>query len=247
MIPVTVPTLLAHPALPLLAAASGDGTWFDRKVIQQKLVEAILETLGMTFVSGALAIVFGLLLGLALVTTGSRGQHRNRFLYEALSQVVNFGRSMPFIILLVAIIAFTRLVVGTSIGWQAACVPLTVGAIPFYARLVENAIAEVDEGKVEAALMMGATPTQITWGVLVREALPGLISAGTVTFITLLGYSAMAGTVGGGGLGDLAIQYGHNRNWTDVIIITVVIIAVIVAVIQVAGDLLARLVDHRRR
>ena len=121
MIPVTVPALMAHPALPLLAAASGDGTWFDRKVIQQKLVEAILETLGMTFVSGALAIVFGLLLGLALVTTGSRGQHRNRFLYEALSQVVNFGRSMPFIILLVAIIAFTRLVVGTSICWQAAC------------------------------------------------------------------------------------------------------------------------------
>ena len=240
---LTTLTLLAHPALP--AATSGDGTWFERKVIQQKLVTAVLETLGMTFVSGVLAIAFGLLLGLALVTTGTRGQHRNRLVYEGLSQVVNFGRSMPFIILLVAIIAFTRLIVGTSIGWQAACVPLTVGAIPFYARLVENAVAEVDEGKVEAALMMGATPNQITWGVLVREALPGLISAGTVTFITLLGYSAMAGTVGGGGLGDLAIQYGHNRNWTDVIIITVVVIAVIVAIIQVLGDALARLADHR--
>lgn len=229
-----------------LLPAAEDGTWFERKVIQKKLATAILETLGMTFVSGALTIVFGLLLGLALVATGKRGTHRNRVVYEVLSQIVNFGRSMPFIILLVAIIGLTRFLLGTSIGWQAACVPLTVGAIPFYARLVETAINDVDPGKVEAALMMGATPRQITWGVLVREALPTLISSATVTIVTLLGYSAMAGTVGGGGLGDLAIQYGHNRNWGDVIVITVVVIALIVAVIQVVGDALARMCDHRR-
>lgn len=238
-------TALTSPLATGLLAAAEDGTWFERKVIQRKLVSATLETLGMTFVSGALTIIFGLLLGLALVSTGKRGQHRNRAVYEVLSQIVNFGRSMPFIILLVAIMSFTRFLLGTSIGWQAACVPLTVGAIPFYARLVETAIYDVDQGKVEAALMMGASGRQITWGVLVREALPTLISSATVTIVTLLGYSAMAGTVGGGGLGDLAIQYGHNRNWTDVIIITVIVIAVIVAIIQVLGDALARLVDHR--
>ena len=238
-------TALTSPLATGLLAAAEDGTWFERKVIQRKLVSATMETLGMTFVSGALTIVFGLLLGLALVSTGKRGQHRNRTVYEVLSQIVNFGRSMPFIILLVAIMSFTRFLLGTSIGWQAACVPLTVGAIPFYARLVETAIYDVDRGKVEAALMMGASGRQITWGVLVREALPALISSAPVTIVTLLGYSAMAGTVGGGGLGDLAIQYGHNRNWTDVIIITVVVIAVIVAIIQVLGDALARLADHR--
>ena len=133
----------------------------------------------------------------------------------------------------------------TFVSGVLACVPLTIGAIPFYARLVETAINDVDHGKVEAALMMGASGSQITWGVLVREALPTLIQSGTVTIITLLGYSAMAGTVGGGGLGDFAIQYGYNRNMSDVMVIAVVLIAVIVGVIQVVGDMLSRLVDHR--
>lgn len=232
------------PGLSALATSS-DRTWFNNPVIQRKLGTATLQTLEMTFVSGALTVIFGLLLGLALVTTGTRGQHRNRALYEVLSQIVNIGRSMPFIILMVAIVPFTRLVVGTSLGWEAACVPLTIGAIPFYARLVETAVNGVDHGKVEAALMMGASPTQITWGVLVREALPTLIQSATVTLITLLGYSAMAGAVGGGGLGDLAIQYGYQRYETDVMVITVVLILVIVAIIQVVGDMLSRLVDHR--
>ena len=228
------------------AAARGDeDTWFNNPVIERKLGVATLQTLEMTFVSGALTILFGLLLGLALVTTGKRGQHSNRVLHEVLSQEVNIGRSMPFIILMVAIVPFTRLIVGTSLGWQAACVPLTIGAIPFYARLVESAVGGVDHGKVEAALMMGASRLQITWGVLVREALPTLIQAATVTLITLLGYSAMAGAVGGGGLGDLAIQYGYQRYETDVMVITVVLILLIVAIIQVVGDMLSRLVDHR--
>ncbi|WP_273168906.1 methionine ABC transporter permease [Actinomyces israelii] len=229
----------------LASGASSDGTWLNNSIIQRRLWPATLETLEMTGVSGALTVVFGLLLGLALISTGRRGQHPNRVVYEILSQIVNMGRSMPFIILMVAIIPLTRLIVGTSLGWQAACVPLTVGAIPFYARLVETAINDVDHGKVEAALMMGASSNQITWGVLVREALPTLVSSATVTIITLLGYSAMAGTVGGGGLGDLAIQYGYNGFAVDIMVIVVVLIVAIVGVIQVCGDMLSRLVDHR--
>ena len=233
--------------LPLAQAAAvpSSRTWFDNPAIQNKLGYALVETLSMTFVSGAVTVVLGLLLGLALVSTGKRGQFRNPPLYWVLSQIVNIGRSMPFIILIIALISVTRLIVGSSTGWQAVCVPLTIGAIPFYARLVETAINDVDRGKVEAALMMGASDRQIIWGVLVREALPILIQSGTVTIITLLGYSAMAGAVGGGGLGDLAITYGHNSNMVDVVVITVVIIAVIVGIIQLIGDMLSRLVDHR--
>ena len=234
--------------LPLTQAASvssEDGTWFNNTVIQEFLGTSIFETLAMTFVSGTLTIVFGLLLGLTLVTTGQRGQRPNPPLYWVLSQIVNVGRSMPFIILMVALISVTRLIVGSSTGWQAVCVPLTIGAIPFYARLVETAINDVDRGKVEAALMMGASGRQITWGVLVREALPILIQSATVTIITLLGYSAMAGAVGVGGEGDLAIQYGYQRNQVDVMVITVVVIVGIVGIIQLVGDMLSRLVNHR--
>jgi|GEM_PF-4627 len=234
----------SRPGAALLAAKS-DGAWFSNPAITRKLGPAALETFGMLLVSGLITIVVGLFLGLALVTTGARGQHRNRVVYEVLSQVVNIGRSMPFIILMVALIPLTRLLVGTSLGWQAACVPLTIGAIPFYARLVETAINDVDRGKVEAALMMGASGRQITWGVLVREALPILIQSATVTIITLLGYSAMAGAVGGGGVGDLAIQYGYQRNQVDVMVITVVVIVGIVGIIQLVGDMLSRLVNHR--
>ena len=218
--------------LPLAQAAAvpSSRTWFDNPAIQNKLGYALVETLAMTFVSGAITVILGLLLGLALVSTGKRGQFRNPTLYWVLSQIVNIGRSMPFIILMVALIPLTRLLVGTSLGWQAACVPLTIGAIPFYARLVETAINDVDRGKVEAALMMGASGRQITWGVLVREALPILIQSATVTIITLLGYSAMAGAVGGGGVGDLAIQYGYQRNQVDVMVITVVVIVGIVGI-----------------
>jgi len=159
--------------LPLTqAAVPSSRTWFDNPAIQNKLGYALVETLAMTFVSGAITVILGLLLGLALVSTGKRGQFRNPALYWVLSQIVNIGRSMPFIILMVALIPITRMLVGTSLGWQAACVPLTIGAIPFYARLVETAINDVDHGKVEAALMMGASGRQITWGVLVREAPP---------------------------------------------------------------------------
>ncbi|WP_194948842.1 methionine ABC transporter permease [Actinomyces trachealis] len=242
-------SLLSFLSQPLAAwapaVAAADKTWLNNPVIQNKLGPATLETLAMTIVSGVLVIVLGLLLGISLVTTGVRGRHPHPLLYQVLSQLVNIGRSLPFIILLVVMLPLTRMLVGTSLGWQAASVPLTVGAIPFYARMVETALNNVEQGKVEAALMMGASASQITWGVLVREALPVLIQSATVTLITLLGYSAMAGAVGGGGLGDLAIQYGHQRSQPDVIWCTVILILLIVAVIQVVGDLLSRAVDHR--
>ncbi|MDO4243612.1 MAG: methionine ABC transporter permease [Actinomyces sp.] len=237
-------TSLATSALPVIAGADKE-RWLDNKYLTDNVGPAIVETLLMLLVSGSLTIVLGLLLGLALVTTGKRGAHRNWAVYGVLSQVVNLGRSMPFIVLMVAIMSLTRLLVGTSLGWQAACVPLTIGAIPFYARLVETAVNDVDRGKIEAALMMGASTSQITWGVLVREALPVLIQSATVTLIALLGYSAMAGTVGGGGLGNLAVQYGYERNMGDVMVVSVILIVLLVGVIQVLGDLLSRLVDHR--
>ena len=187
---------------------------------------AIDETLYMTFVSGAITVVLGLALGIALVSTGHRGLTRNQAVYQVLSAIVNVGRSMPFLILMIAIIPLTRLLV-------------------FYARLAETALDGVEQGKIEAALMLGASRIQITFGVLVREALPSLIQAATVTLVTLLGYSAMAASIGAGGLGALALQYGYQRYQNDVMILTVIVIVLIVGVIQVVGDMLSRLADHR--
>ena len=241
---LTGPT--ASGALGALPLADRDGRWLGNSVVTSGyLLDATSSTLLMTFLSGFFSVLIGLPLGLALVTTGPRGLHPNRFLNQLLSAVVNVGRSLPFIILLVAIMPFTKLIMHTTLGWQGVVVPLTVGAIPFYARLTESAVGGVEHGKFEAALMMGASGRQVTWGVLVREALPALIQGGTVTLITLIGYSAMAGVVGGGGLGDLAIRYGYQRYMTDVMVMTVVLIVLIVAVIQLVGDMLSRLVDHR--
>ena len=166
-------------------------------------------------------------------------------LYRALSLIVDITRSIPFIILIIALIPFTRFMVGTALGWQATVVALTVGAIPFYARLVENALREVSEGKVEAALMMGASNGQVIRQVYVPEALPGLIGAATVTAVTLVSYTAMAGAVGGGGLGALAISYGYQRYQSDTMLACIIVLVLIVALIQFTGDRISRLVDHR--
>jgi metal ion ABC transporter membrane protein len=228
-----------------LTGAFGEGTWFDNRAVRLKMGPAIDETLYMTFVSGAITVVLGLALGIALVSTGHRGLIRNQAVYQVLSAIVNVGRSMPFLILMIAIIPLTRLLVSDTTSWQAAAVPLTIGAIPFYARLAETALDGVEQGKIEAALMLGASRIQITFGVLVREALPSLIQAATVTLVTLLGYSAMAASIGAGGLGALALQYGYQRYQNDVMILTVIVIVLIVGVIQVIGDMLSRLADHR--
>ncbi|REE95446.1 methionine ABC transporter permease [Thermomonospora umbrina] len=217
-------------------------TWDE---ISPLLRTATVETLQMTVWSAALSGLGGVLLGVLLVLTERGGLLPAPPVNKVLGAVVNVGRSLPFIILMVAILPFTRAVVGTTIGTDAAIVPLTVAAIPFYARLVETSLREVDPGVVAAAQAMGASRWQIVGKVLLREARPGLVAGLTVTVIALIGYSAMAGTIGGGGLGDLADRYGYQRFETGVMVATVVVLIVIVQLVQMLGDLLARRLSHR--
>lgn len=226
------------------SAIGTDGTWFSNPVIKNELLNATLETLQMSFISAFLTVILGIPLGLAVVATSKKGLIPNAFINNLLSIIINIGRSIPFLILMIAIIPFTKLIVGSSVGWQAAVIPLTVGAVPFFARLVESAVLGVDQGKVEATQMMGASRLQIL-GVLVSEALPAIIQSITVLVITLISYSAMAGAIGAGGLGSLAINYGYQRFMTDVMVITVVVIVIIVQAVQMIGDMISRLVDHR--
>lgn len=209
------------------------------------LIQALRETFQMLWVSTLLTAVGGLLAGVLLVLTDRGGLLPCPPVNRVLGLIVNIGRSLPFIILMVAILPFTRAVVGTTIGTTAAIVPLVVGAIPFYARLAETSLREVDPAVVAASRAMGASRRQIVWKVLLREARPGLVAGLTITVIALIGYSAMAGAVGGGGLGDLAIRYGYQRFETDIMIACVVVLIVLVQLIQMLGDLLVRRLSHR--
>ncbi|BBI92513.1 methionine ABC transporter permease MetI [Serratia symbiotica] len=203
------------------------------------------ETFMMTFISGFFGFVLGLPVGVLLYVTRPGQIIANNTLYKVLSGLVNIFRSIPFIILLVWMIPFTRMVVGTSIGLQAAIVPLTVGAAPFIARMVENALLEIPPGLLEAARAMGATPMQIIKKVLLPEALPGLVNAATITLITLVGYSAMGGAVGAGGLGQIAYQYGYI-GYNDTVMNTVlVLLIVLVYLIQFCGDRIVKAVTHK--
>lgn len=184
--------------------------------------------------------IIGIPLGITLVTTSKGHILGNRFINQILGTIVNIIRSIPFIILMVAIIPLTRLIAGTSIGTTAACVPLTIVAIPFLSRLVETSIRDVDFGLVEAAESMGATPFQIIRKVLIPEALPTIINNITVLIVNLIGASAMAGAIGGGGLGDIAIRYGYQRFRPDVMLATIIILIVVVNVIQAGGDFASR-------
>lgn len=209
------------------------------------LFQGFLETLQMTVISTVVAVLLGVPLGVILVITSRGHILQNDVVNKVLGAIVNATRSIPFIILMVAIIPFTRLVAGTSIGTTAACVPLTLAAIPFLARLVETAIKEVNSGVIEAAQSMGATPLQIIWKVLLPEALPTLVDNITVLIVNLISYSAMAGAIGGGGLGDIAIRYGYQRFQGDVMLATIVILIVLVQVIQSAGDYISRAVNKK--
>ncbi|WP_416905591.1 methionine ABC transporter permease [Micromonospora echinospora] len=199
----------------------------------------------MVGVATLLSGIGGLLVGVLLVLTDRGSLLAAPAVNALLGLVVNVGRSLPFIILLVAIIPFTRAVTGTTIGTTAAIVPLTVSAIPFYARIVETSIREVGHDVVNAARAMGASRWQIIVKVLLREARPGLVAGLTITVVALVGYSAMAGVVGGGGLGDLALRYGYQRFENDVMIGTVVLLIVLVQAVQMLGDRLARHLSHR--
>ena len=209
--------------------------------------QGTLDTLVMTLASTLFAYVIGVPLGVLLVITAKDGLWPQRALNTVLGWIVNVGRSIPFIILLVAIIPFTRVVVGTSLGVPGAIVPLTVAAIPFVGRMVEQSLAEVDGGLIEAAQSFGANTWQIVCKVMLRESLPSLVRGASITVITLFGYTAMAGAVGAGGIGDIAIRYGYQRYLGDVMIVSIVLCVALVQVFQSIGDLVARVVDKRVR
>ncbi|MCC3276792.1 MULTISPECIES: methionine ABC transporter permease [unclassified Arthrobacter] len=219
---------------------------FDNPGITKALPEAVVETLQMVGISGFFTLLIGLPLGVFLHTSAPGGLAPLRVINRIVSDViVNITRSVPFAILMVTLIPLARLVTGTSIGPVAASVSLSIATIPFFARLVENALRDVSGGKIDAALVMGSTKMQVISKVLLREALPGLVAALTTTLVTLVGYSAMAGIIGGGGLGRLAYNYGVQRFDTQVMVVTIVIIVALVQVIQLGGDWFSRRVDHR--
>ncbi len=211
------------------------------------LITGTLETLYMTFASTIFAYVLGLPLGVIMVITDKKGIAPNKALNSILGTIINIGRSIPFIILMVALIPFTRFIVGKAIGSTAAIVPLTIAAAPFVARMVESSLAELDPGVIEAAKTMGATNRQIAYKVLLPESVPSLIRGFSITTITLIGYSAMAGAFGSGGLGDIAIRYGFHRYETEVMLITIVLIVAIVEVIQLVFNFVAKKIDKRNK
>lgn len=205
---------------------------------------SILDTLRMTGRAGAIAFVGGLFLGVVLTVTKEGGILQARALYQVLDKIINFFRSIPFIILLAALIPLTRLISGTAIGVEGAIVPLVCGTIPFFARQIESALAEMDPGLVEAALSMGSSSVEIIFRVYLKECIPGIIRAVTITAISLIGLTAMAGAVGAGGLGDFAIRFGYQRNQTDVTLASILVLAGLVSLIQLAGNMAAKKHTH---
>ena len=215
---------------------------FGSSLDSSQLLQALYETLYMVTVSLVIGALIGIPLGILLVVTRKNGIWSNTILHQVLNPIINILRSIPFIILLIAIVPFTKLLVGTSIGTTAAIVPLTVYVAPYIARLVENSLLEVDDGIIEAAKAMGASPLQIIRYFLLPEALGSLILAITTAIIGLIGSTAMAGAVGGGGIGDLALVYGYQRFDTIVIVITVIVLIISVQIIQTLGNFIARVI-----
>ena len=218
---------------------------FMEKIDWSEIGQATLDTLSMLGGSMALTVILGLPLGVILFLTGKGQMLQNHVANGVLSLVINILRSVPFVILLIVMIPLTVALVGTSLGVAGAIPPLVVGAAPFFARLVETALREVDKGVIEASFAMGAKRRQVVLGALLPEAMPGLIAAATVTAIALVSYTAMAGVVGAGGLGDLAIRFGYQRFQTDVMVVTVVLLLVLVQGLQMIGDTVVRRVSHR--
>ena len=217
------------------------------KEMMLMLLEGTRDTLYMTLMSTLFGYVLGLPMGILLAVTDKEGIRPNAFLYKILDFVANLVRSIPFQILLILVIPLTKLIVGRSYGPSATIVPLVIAAAPFIARMVESSLKEVDRGVIEAAVSMGAGTGQIVWKVLLAEARTSLLVGVTIALGTILGYSAMAGVVGGGGLGDIAIRYGYYRYQTDVMVVTIVILVALVQILQGIGMLLSKKMDKRRR
>lgn len=209
-----------------------------------ELVEAVIDTFYMIGVSGAISFIFGLILGIILVVTRKGNILENKIVFYVLDKIINIFRAIPFIILLAAAIPLTRLIVGTAVGTKGALVPLVIGTVPFFTRQIESALSELDNGIIEAAQSMGSSPLEIIFRVYLKESIPNIVRATTITFISLVGLTAMAGSVGGGGLGDLAIRYGYQRFQNDVTFVTIVILLIIVNLIQGLGDFIIKRTTH---
>ncbi|MFU9137354.1 methionine ABC transporter permease [Erwinia sp. HDF1-3R] len=210
------------------------------------LGQATLETLYMVGLAGGLTLLIGLPLGVLLFVSRRNGLYPLPWIHAVLGTLVNIGRSLPFVVLLIALIPFTRLVVGTTLGSTAAVVPIALGAFPFFARIVENALDEVEKGRTEAVIAMGGTHWHVIAKVLLPEALPAIVAGITLTLVMLIGFSSMAGVIGGGGLGDLAIRYGYQRFNQQVMVGTIVVLIVLVQGVQMLGDRVVRSLAHRR-
>lgn len=202
------------------------------------------QTLSMMLYSGIISFVIGIVLGVVLTVTKKGGILQNKIIYGILDKIINIFRSIPFVILMAALLPFTRALVGTAIGTKGAMVPLVFGTVPFFTRQVETALAELDQGLIEAAQAMGNSTFEIIFRVYLKESIPALTRGTTITAISLVGLTAMAGAVGGGGLGDFAIRYGHQRNQTDVTWVTVLLMLILVSVLQGAGDLIIKKTRH---
>ncbi|ENZ31025.1 methionine ABC transporter permease [Clostridium butyricum] len=200
------------------------------------IFKALIETLKMVFVSTTFSVILGFIPAIILTVTARDGLKPNRIIYNILDFIVNTLRSFPFVILMVIVVPLTKLIAGKSIGTEAAMVPLTIAAAPFVARIIESSLREVDKGVIEAAKSFGASNMQIIFKVMLKEAIPSIVSGITLTIISIVGYSAMAGAIGGGGLGDVAIRYGYQRFQTDMMVATCIILIVIVHALQILGN-----------
>ena len=209
-----------------------------------ELFTSLGQTLQMMLVSGSISLVFGIIFGVIITVTSAGGVLRNKVVFNILDKAINILRSVPFVIMIAWVIPLTRAIVGTAIGTKGAIPPLVFGTVPFFTRQIESALAEVDHGLIEAAESMGSSPWEIVFRVYLKESLPGIIRGVQITFVSLIGLTAMAGAVGGGGLGDFAIRYGHQRGQEDVTWVTVLIILVMVSVIQGLGSWLIKKSTH---
>ena len=220
-------------------------TYFENVIpLKDEIIESTLQTLYMVTATALIAGVLGLILGVILVVTDRRGILESPRLYNVLDQIVNLFRSLPFIIMMALVVPFTRFLVDTSIGTTAAIVPLVIGTVPFFARQIQNALLEVDPGVIEAAQSMGSSPLEIIFRVYLKEGLTAIIRVSSVTIINLIGLTAMAGAIGGGGLGNLAIARGYNRFQNDVTLVATVIILIIVFISQLIGNTLVKKTSH---
>lgn len=214
------------------------------EALQDELIECFFQTLQMCAISGFFAFIFGIFFGVLLIVTRRGGIMQCIPVYTLIDKVIDIMRSIPFLIMIFILIPFSRLIVGTSIGVRGAYVPLIVGTVPFFARQIESAIAEVDSGLIEASEAMGFGPFEIIWRVYLKESIPSIARVTMITFVNLVGLTAMAGAVGAGGLGDFAIRYGYQMNQRDMIWITVILILLIVSVIQIVGGIIVRRTTH---